>query len=143
MCKHCSDMNERQSDISLTTKCVIWMKVTVKVKIKQMVKGRAYTTDICGSGRVSQDLIQLQELWKRPKCMHNVKVHGSSTYHYSYSKPVWSYLKSTWVSHEHAWKCLPLLDISLYICCRNLLLDQDNNLSFCWILCRYFRRRRS
>ena len=56
-------MNERQSDISLTTMCVIWVKkVTVKAKIKQMVKGRAYTTDICGSGRVSQDLIQLQEL---------------------------------------------------------------------------------
>ena len=82
-------MNERQSDISLTTMCVIWMKkVTVKAKIKQMVKGRAYTTDICGSGRVSQDLMQLQELLKRPKCMHNVIVHGSSTYHYSYSKPV-------------------------------------------------------
>ena len=82
-------MNERQSDISLTTMCVIWMKkVTVKAKFKQMVKGRAYTKDICGSGRVSQDLIQLQELLKRPKCMHNEIVHGSSTYHYSYSKPV-------------------------------------------------------
>ena len=58
---------------------VIWMKkVTAKAKIKQMVKGTAYATDIWGSGRVSQDLIQLQVLCKHPKCIHNVIVHGSS-----------------------------------------------------------------
>ena len=37
---------------------------------------------------INYDLIQLQMLCKRPKYIHNVIVHGSNTYHYSYSKPV-------------------------------------------------------